>query len=114
MSSCLADDFLSTRRMSHDASKIAHTAGRNEECSIAPEDLRRARLQPIDGRVLQVNVVANVGLGHRFAHGRRRLCYCIATQIDDFVTHIGLLESRMEDRGSKIAILNPRSSILDY
>ena len=70
MAGCFADNFLTARRLRHNASKIAHTAGRNEETCLLSESFSSPRLQAIDGRVFQVNIVTDFGLGHSLAHGR--------------------------------------------
>src|SRR5204862_112312 len=40
------------------------------------------RLQPIDGRILAVDVVADLGFGHRPAHLRRGCGHGVGTKID--------------------------------
>src|SRR4029079_18622777 len=48
----------------------------------SPEDLGRALLEPINGRVLAVLVVADLSVGHRPAHRRRRHGEGVASELD--------------------------------
>ena len=52
---------------------VRHRARRHVERGLLAEQRRRQRLEPVDGRVLAVAVVADLGVGHRAPHlGRRR------------------------------------------
>src|SRR6266508_5063575 len=104
MAGCFADNFLTARRLRHNASKIAHTAGRNEEACFLSESFSSPRLQAIDGRVFEVNVIADLCVGHRLAHGRGRLCYGIAAEVDDFVAHI---KSTFVNCDQSLLLFNP-------
>jgi hypothetical protein len=61
------------------ANLIAHRSGWNKQRGFFVEEFRRAFLQPIDGRVFTINVVANFGIGHSAAHGGGGFGDCIAS-----------------------------------
>ena len=61
---------------------IGHRAARHEQCRRHAEALRGDRLQAVDGRILAVDVVADLGRGHRRAHRRGRAGDGVAPQVD--------------------------------
>ncbi len=87
MARCLTDYFLAALGLRHDASEIAHGAGRHEQPRLAAEYFRRAVLQAIDRRVFDVDIVANLRLSHGPPHRRRGLRHGIAAQIDNLISH---------------------------
>ncbi len=60
---------------------VPHRAGRDEEGRLEAEDLGRPLLEASDRRVLAVDVVADLGLGHGAAHRRRRLRDGVGTEV---------------------------------
>src|SRR4030095_715485 len=107
MAGCFADNLLTARRLPHNASKIAHAAGRNEEACFLSESFSSPRLQAIDGRVFQVNIVTDFGVRHSLAHGRCWLCDCIAAEVNDFVTHIKSTFVNCDQSLRNILIVSP-------
>ena len=67
--------------------QIAHTAGWHEQPRLTAKDFRGSRLQPVDRRIFQIDVVAYFSLRHGPAHSRRWLGYGVAAEIDNLVTH---------------------------
>ena len=70
-----ANHFLPVMRVNFDGRLVAHASRGNEQARLALENLRRALLQAIDGRVLAVNVVTHFRLGHGASHSGRRPCH---------------------------------------
>ena len=65
-----------------DRDLVAHRARRDEERRLHPQELGRALFQPVDGRILAVDVVADLGLRHGLAHLRGRLGDGVGAQVD--------------------------------
>ena len=80
-----ADHFLSALSLRHDASEITHGARRHEQSRFAAKDFRGSILQAIDGRIFEINIVADFRLRHRPAHSRRRLGHSVAAKVDNFI-----------------------------
>ena len=78
----LADDFLAMLGVQADRRLIPHGAAGQKEPGLTAEDLRGARFQAIDGGILAVDVVANLGRSHGGAHRGRWLGDGVAAQID--------------------------------
>ena len=54
----------------HLGDEVAHRAGGDEQAGLLAEQLRGAFLEGVDRRVVAEDVVADLGVGHRAAHGR--------------------------------------------
>ena len=54
----------------------------DEECRLLAQHLGCQLLETVDRRIFAINIVADFGARHRFAHPRRRVGYCIRTKID--------------------------------
>ena len=78
----LAEDLLAVLGVELDGDLVAHGAGGDEDGSLALEDLGGGALEAIDRGVFRVDVVADLGRGHGFAHGGCRLGDGVATKID--------------------------------
>ena len=78
----LADDLLPMRGVQLDRDLVAHGSAGHEQRRLAAEDLSRALLQPVDGRVFAVNVVADLGFEHGAPHLGRGLGDGVAAQVD--------------------------------
>ncbi len=65
------EDLVAAPRQGVQRDLVGHRAGRAEERGLLAEQLRRALLQAVDGRVVLEDVVADLGLGHGAAHLRR-------------------------------------------
>ena len=76
-----ADDLLSGTGVQLDGDGVSHTATGHEDCRLASKYFGGSRLQPIDGWVLAINVVADLGLGHGSTHGCRGQSYGVAAQV---------------------------------
>ena len=63
------DDLLAAAEVGHHGREIAHRPARDEEAGLLAEELRGALLEGDDGRVVSEDIVADLGLGHRSAHG---------------------------------------------
>ena len=85
----LADDFLSGPRLRHHTRQVAHRSGGNEERGFPSEQRGRAFLQPVQRRIFEKYVVADLCLGHRTPHGSRRTGDRVGAQID--CGHDGLM-----------------------
>ena len=86
-----ADHLLAVMGVQLDRDLIAHGSAGHKQRGLAAEDLRRALLQPIDGWVFAINVVANFGLEHGAAHLGRRLGEGVAAQLNDCAGVLGTL-----------------------
>ena len=62
---------------------VAHGAADHQHRRLGPEHLRRPLLEPVDGGVLAVHVVAELGIGHCVTHLRRRLGHSVRSQVDE-------------------------------
>ena len=80
----LADHLLPVMGVQLDRDLVAHGSAGHKQRRFTAEDLRRALLQTVDGRVLAVNVVADFGFKHGAAHLGRRLGEGVAAQFNDF------------------------------
>src|ERR1051325_5004327 len=98
MTGSLADYFLSAGRLGHDGNQISHTPGRDKQSGLAVENFRSSSLQPIDRRVLEVNVIADLGIRHGAAHRGRGLRYSVTAEINDSVVHRFLAHLEVEQR----------------
>ena len=63
------DHLLAAPEVGHHRREIAHRAARDEQPGLLAEQLRGTLLEGGDGRVVAEHVVADLGLGHRLAHG---------------------------------------------
>ena len=61
---------------------VGHGAARQEEGCLGAEQLRDLLLEAVDRRVLAVLVVADLGVRHGAAHGRRRQRDRVGAQVD--------------------------------
>ncbi len=80
-------DLAATWDVSHDAHEVAHRATGHEQRGLLAQQLGRARLEGVDGRVVPEDVVAELGRCHRAPHGRRRLRDGVGTEIDVTAGH---------------------------
>jgi len=78
----LADHFHARAGPSFNRGEIRHRAGRKIERRFPAEDFRGASLEPIDGRILGVHVVADFGFGHGAAHSGGGAGYRVAAEVD--------------------------------
>ena len=69
------------------ADLVGHGAGRDVERGLLAGELGGALLQPVHGRVVAVPVVADLGVGHRPAHGGRRRGDGVRTEVDPVGSH---------------------------
>jgi len=83
--------FLAAFGLGHDASEIAHATGRHEQSRFPAKHFGGSRLQTIDRRIFQINIVADFSFGHCPAHRRRGLGHRVAAQIDYFVAHANVI-----------------------
>src|SRR5881397_3272673 len=83
MAGGFADHLLAAGSLRHDAGKISHAPGWDEQRGFTPEDFRGSRLETIDNGIFQIDVVAHLGLRHGLPHRQRRSVYGIATKIND-------------------------------
>ena len=81
----LADDLLAGLGVEADGDLVAHGAGGDEDGCFAAEDFGGFGFETIDGGVFAVDVVADLGVGHGFAHGRRGAGDGVAAEVDDLV-----------------------------
>ena len=76
------DRLLTAREVGHLGDEVAHRAARHEQAGLLAEQLGGAFLEGVDRRVVTEDVVADLGLGHRPAHGGRRVGDGVAAQVD--------------------------------
>ena len=77
-----AQHFGARRGEHADRELVRHRPRRHVQRRLLAEQRCRERLQAIDGGVLAVDVVADLGVGHRAAHLRRRLRDGVGAEID--------------------------------
>ena len=68
--------------MQADRQLVAHGAGGDEQRRFFPEQAGRHLLQPVDGRVLTEDVVADIRVHHRLTHGGRGLGHRVTAQVN--------------------------------
>ena len=86
----LPDDVLvAALAVRHHAQQVALGSGGHEHRRFLAQHLRGQALQAIDGRVLPVDVVPDLGSGHRCAHGGGGARYGVTAQVD-FFRHLNL------------------------
>src|SRR5262249_5643492 len=76
------DDLLTWLGMNSKADLIAHRTGGDEQRSLFPERSGRELLQPIDGRIFEIDVVADLCASHRFPHFGCWLRHRVTAQVD--------------------------------
>ena len=76
------DRLLAAREVGHLGDEVAHRAAGHEQAGFLAEQLRGAFLEGVDRRVVAEDVVADLGVGHRPAHGRRRVGDGVAAEVD--------------------------------
>ena len=86
-----AGDHARTRRGQQPESElISHRPRRHEQGRLLPDPLGEGVLQSVDRRVLAVDVVADLRLGHRPAHLRCRTGDRVGAEVDEAGRHHGL------------------------
>ena len=70
---------------------VAHGAGRNKDRGFAAEELGGPFLEAVDRGIFAVDIVADVGRGHRPSHGVCGLCYRVRSKVDGCMSHRGIL-----------------------
>ncbi len=88
------------------ADLVRHRAGRHVQGGLLAHHLGGAILEAADRRVVAEPVVADLGLGHGLAHGRRRLGHGVGTQVDA----VGVHDRASIGRGPRRPIHHPRLS----
>ena len=68
--------------MRHQGGQIALRPGREKQRARVSEAFGRNRLQAVDGRIVPIHVVADLGGGHGGAHSRGGPSHRVAAQID--------------------------------
>lgn len=77
-----ANNLLPRFRVDVDRYLIAHRPARHKQRCFAAEDARCNGFQTIDRRIFAIDVIPNLGFGHRLPHGRCGLRDCVAPQVD--------------------------------
>ena len=78
----LADQvFIAAAAVRHQRRQIALRTGRKEQRALEAESLGRHRLQAVHGRIVAVDIIADLGRRHGGAHARRRPGHGVAAQI---------------------------------
>jgi hypothetical protein len=75
--------FVAARAVRDQREQVRLGAARHEQAGLEAEIVGEAPLQRVDGRVLAVDVVADLGAQHRRAHRRRRPGHGVAAQVDN-------------------------------
>ena len=81
------DHLLAAAEVGHHRREVAHRAARDEQAGLLAEQLRGALLEGDDGRVVAEDVVADLGLGHRPAHGVGGPRDGVAAEVDGSFRH---------------------------
>ena len=76
------DDFIAALAMRHQRQLVAEVAGRHEQGGFLAEDAGGQGFQLLHGRIVTVDIIADLGMEHRLAHGRGRLGNGIAADVD--------------------------------
>ncbi len=79
------DDLAAARDVGHEPDEIAHRAARDQQRGLGAEEFGGSLLELADGRVLAEDVVADLGRGHRAAHGRGGECDGVRPEVDHAV-----------------------------
>ena len=82
-----AEEFVAGLRIHADGDLVGHRAGRDEDRSLLADELCDAFLERPDRRVVAVDVVADLRLGHRPTHGGCRLRDRVRSQVDGRALH---------------------------
>src|SRR3954466_15315827 len=82
MGTLLADDLLAGAGVDLDGDLVPHAAAGNEDGGLAREYLGGAMLEPIDGRVFAIHVIADLGFRHGATHLRRWASDGVTAQVD--------------------------------
>ena len=86
------DDLVATAGLGHDAQLIAHGAAGDEHRSLFAQNAGSLGLQLIGGGIVLIYVITHSRPIHGLAHGLRRLCHRVASQINiTFFFHSGSL-----------------------
>ena len=86
----VADHLVAGAAMDQQRDLVAHGAGREEDGGLLAQQGRDARLKRVDRGVFAALLVADLGLGHGVAHGRRRPRHRVAPEIDVIARHATL------------------------
>ncbi len=78
----VADELLARPHEALDAELVAERARRDEQPRREPQQRRNLRLERVDGRVLAVDIIADLSLGHRDPHAGARPGDCVAAEVD--------------------------------
>ena len=81
------DVLVAPLAVRHQRAQVALGGGGQEQRGLEAEALGQHRLQPVDGRVLAKDVVADLGGRHRRAHRGGGAGHGIAAQIDAVIRH---------------------------
>ena len=76
------DRLLAAAEVRHLGDEVAHRARGDEQAGLLAEQLGGPLLERVDGGVVPEDVVADLGVGHRPAHRRRRVGDRVAAQVD--------------------------------
>jgi hypothetical protein len=78
-----ADDvFVAALAVGHQCEQVRLRAAGNEQPGLETKIASEALLQMVDGRIVAVDIVADFGVQHRFAHRQRWPGDGIAAQVD--------------------------------
>ena len=80
------DRLLAAAQVAQLRDEVAHRAAGDEEGRLLAEQLGRPLLEGVDGGVVAEDVVAELGLVHGLAHGRRGVGDGVAAEVDHSVS----------------------------
>ncbi len=108
-----AEELITGPRVHPDCDLVGHRPGGNEHRGLLAQKLGRAGLQRLHRRVIAEHVVANLGLRHRPAHGRRRARHRVGPQVDRRSVHEVVSKILPGDPRSQAVILQRPGGVLN-
>jgi len=79
---CFDDNLVAWAGPGLDCHLVGHDAGGDEEGGLHPVEFGTHLLEAVDGRVLALDVVADLGLCHGLSHGGRGPGHCVASKVN--------------------------------
>ena len=98
MGRLVQQDLVARTAVHREGDLVAHRPRGEEQRRLLAEQLRHHLLEPVDGRILAILLVAHLGLGHGAAHGRGGTGDGVAEEIDGDRAHATTPSARAAER----------------